>query len=375
MKTMHRICFGDSREIKEIKNEAVDLVVTSPPYPMIAMWDSVFSEQNPNIKTALDGGCGEVAFELMNQELDKVWRGVYRLLKEGGIACINIGDATRTLNGRFQLYPTHARILKSCQEIGFHVLPEILWRKPTNAPNKFMGSGMLPVCAYVTLEHEHILILRKGSKREFKSDDAKRLRRESSFFWEERNQWFSDVWFNLNGISQRLNKVEPRQRSAAYPFELAYRLINMFSIKGDTVFDPFIGTGTTTVAAMGSGRNSIGMEISSGFNEMILSKINSLPNFANGYIEKRISRHLEFIQEYAENKGPLSNKSDYYGFSCVSSNETGIFFNRLLGIKNSFENVFEVSYEETPKRELMPLVAQMFVEVTKQEKQGTLVTF
>lgn len=117
----------------------------------------------------------------MHQELDKIWSECYRVLKEGGIACINIGDATRTINNNFCLYTNHARIINYCLKIGFTNLPNIIWRKQTNAPNKFMGSGMLPAGAYVTLEHEWILIFRKGGKRQFKTEKDKVERRSSSF--------------------------------------------------------------------------------------------------------------------------------------------------------------------------------------------------
>jgi DNA modification methylase len=121
------------------------------------------------------------------------------------------------------------------QKLGFSALPAILWRKQTNAPNKFMGSGMMPPGAYVTLEHEYILILRKGNKREFTSIKEKQNRRESAFFQEERNFWFSDVWMDLKGTTQNLFDNKATERSAAYPFELPYRLISMFSVKSDTV--------------------------------------------------------------------------------------------------------------------------------------------
>ena len=159
MKTEHKIIFDDAREMKELKNESVDLMITSPPYPMIQMWDEIFGKQNPEITKALKEENGERAFELMNKELDKVWKEVYRVLKVGGIACINIGDATRSIKGKFQIYTNHARITNYCLSLGFHALPEVLWVKETNKPDKFMGSGMLPVGAYVTLEHEHILVL------------------------------------------------------------------------------------------------------------------------------------------------------------------------------------------------------------------------
>ncbi|MEK6848243.1 MAG: DNA methyltransferase [Nanoarchaeota archaeon] len=171
MKTTHKILYQDARNMTNIDSNTVDLIVTSPPYPMIEMWDEIFSKQNPEIKEGLKKKNGETAFELMHKELDKVWNEVYRILKVGGIACINIGDATRSLNGKFQIYPNHTRIMNHCLGIGFHALPSILWIKETNSPNKFMGSGTLPVGAYVTLEHEHILLLRKNDKREGEEEE------------------------------------------------------------------------------------------------------------------------------------------------------------------------------------------------------------
>src|SRR3989344_4888301 len=265
METNHKILFQNSNNLSQIKDNSIALMITSPPYPMIEMWDGMFSEQNPEIKEVLNKKDGSTAFELMNKELDKVWDEVYRVLIPGGIACINIGDATRTIGGNFQLFSNSTRIMNHCLKVGFSALPKILWKKTTNAPNKFMGSGMLPPGAYVTLEHEHILILRKGAKKSFTTVEEKRNRQESSFFWEERNEWFSDVWLSLKGTKQRMDSSEVRERSGAYPFELAYRLINMFSVKGDTVLDPFAGTGTTMLVAMASARNSIGVEIDPNF--------------------------------------------------------------------------------------------------------------
>jgi site-specific DNA-methyltransferase (cytosine-N4-specific) len=99
-------------------------------------------------------------------------------------------------------------------------LPLILWRKQTNSPTKFMGSGMLPPCGYVTLEHEFILIFRKGNRRGFEKVSDKNTRTQSALFWEERNRWFSDVW-DFKGTRQLLEHRTSRERSAAYPFELA----------------------------------------------------------------------------------------------------------------------------------------------------------
>lgn len=212
--TSHHVITGPAQHMQTLDNESVQLIVTSPPYPMISMWDQIMTGQNPKIGEALERNDGPLAFELMHRELDQVWAEAYRVLTPGGFACINIGDATRTLNGSFALYANHARIISAFASLGFSNLPNILWQKQTNAPNKFMGSGMLPAGAYVTLEHEWILIFRKGGKRVVRSEEEKQLRRESAFFWEERNSWFSDRW-DLKGVKQKIQKSIARDRSAA----------------------------------------------------------------------------------------------------------------------------------------------------------------
>ena len=199
-------------------------------------------------------------YDAMHVYLAKVWRETYRVLVDGGIACINIGDATRRLNGKFQLFPNHARIFEICEKIGFTTLPYILWKKPTNKPSykgkgAFLGSGFLPPNAYVTLDCEFILLFRKGSLRKFPPIDPTRY--GSAFTKPQRDEWFSQIW-TLKGTRQTDDELE--RRTAAFPDEIAERLIKMFSIKGDIVLDPFLGSGTTTKAAMQNERNSIGYE-------------------------------------------------------------------------------------------------------------------
>ncbi|MDP3283271.1 MAG: DNA methyltransferase, partial [Desulfobacterales bacterium] len=123
LQTRHRIILSDSRRMKRIKDESIDLVVTSPPYPMIRMWDGLFSSISPNAKNALENNDGNGAFEAMHLELDKVWCELHRVLKKGAFACINIGDAVRTIGDRFQLYSNHSRIISSFRAIGFDCLP------------------------------------------------------------------------------------------------------------------------------------------------------------------------------------------------------------------------------------------------------------
>src|ERR1035438_3159780 len=145
----HNIIIDRAQKMDSIATNSIELVVTSPPYPMIEMWDDIMTKQNPEIYEALNKNNGRLAFELMHQELDKVWSEVNRVLIPGGFACINIGDATRTIDKEFALYPNHSRIISSFLKLGLTNLPNILWRKQTNAPNKFMGAGMLPSGAYV----------------------------------------------------------------------------------------------------------------------------------------------------------------------------------------------------------------------------------
>jgi modification methylase len=349
MKTTHSVYFGNSRIMSNIQPETIDLIVTSPPYPMIEMWDNFFTEQSQEIEKAIKSNKVVLAFELMHKELDPIWNECYRLLKEGGLACINIGDATRTINNDFALYPNHARIISHMLKIGFSALPTIIWRKQTNAPNKFMGSGMLPPGAYVTLEHEYILILRKGSKMSFKTEVDKIKRRESAFFWEERNSWFSDVWMDLKGTSQKLNDSRIRFRSAAFPFELPYRLINMFSVKGGIVLDPFLGTGTTMLAAMSSARNSVGFEIDPNFGDVIINQANKILPFANEVIENRLEKHLKFIQIRLDNDYKFKYNNKYYGFPVMTKQEIDLCFNHLTSLEAIAKNNIDVFYSDKPQ--------------------------
>jgi DNA modification methylase len=358
MRTAHEIMF-ENAENMELRNNSVGLVVTSPPYPMIEMWDEIFVNMNANISLALAENEGPQAFELMHNELDKIWKELYRVLKPGGLVCINVGDATRKIGKDFQLYSNHARIITALVGLGFQNLPNILWRKQTNAPNKFMGSGMLPPSAYVTLEHEYILIFRKEGKRTFKQDE-KENRRASSYFWEERNQWFSDLW-DLKGVRQQLNEDESRERSAAYPFEIPYRLINMFSVKGDVVLDPFLGTGTTSLAAMCAGRNSFGYEMDETFSGSIFQYLNGKNlNFLNDRIRKRILDHKHFVGERINEKGSgaFKYKNIHYQFPVITKQEKKLLFNFIQSIEQRNDNRVVAEYSEEA--------------VLDQPKEGTL---
>ncbi len=350
--TNHRLVIGDAKNLETIQDESIDLVVTSPPYPMIGMWDKIFGLQNPEIKKLLDAGEGGKAFALMHRELDQVWNQVTRVLRKGGIACINIGDATRTIGGFFQLFANHARVLRFFTVNGFAVLPGIIWRKQTNAPNKFMGSGMLPPGAYITLEHEYILILRKGGKREFKNPREIKIRQESAYFWEERNSWFSDIWEDLKGVNQKLHGNKGRDKSAAYPFEMVQRLVNMFSVQGDMILDPFVGTGTTMLAAMCNQRNSIGVEIDGHLKDIITNRFGHVVPFSNEILVSRLRKHLEFIKNRIEGGREVKYTNEHYHFPVITRQETKLRLNLLERIQKNGSLDYTVFYKKGTVKDL-----------------------
>ncbi len=262
----YRVIIGDSRQMEELENESVHLVVTSPPYPMVAIWDDFFAEVSAK------------TFDEMHKYLDKVWSEVTRVLVPGGLACINIGDATRTKDGTFRLYPNHSSVIQSFEKLATVTLPYILWKKPTTKPQykgkgAFLGSGFLPPNAYVTLDMEYILIFRKGGLRAFEPKDP--LRYDSRFAKEERDKWFSQVW-TVTGARQNIEGLE--RRVAAFPEEIPRRLIRMFSIKGDLVLDPFLGSGTSLKAAMDLGRRFVGYERLEELAPVIRRKLGELSN-------------------------------------------------------------------------------------------------
>ncbi len=332
MKTKHNLFFSNSQNMNQIPDHSIDLIVTSPAYPMIEMWDNLYSKQNPKIKKALLQNKGQTAFDIMHKELEKTWKECHRVLKEGGVACINIGDATRTLSGVFQLYSNHSKIIPFFTRMGYHALPLILWHKKTNAPNKFMGSGMLPG-AYVTLEHEYILIFRKGKKRTFKTEEEKHLRYNSAFFWEERNKWFCDIWKDLPGAAQNTNNNQLRKRSGAFPFELAHRLICMYSVQSDTVLDPFAGTGTTALAALSLGRNSISVEMEKTFRPYIIKRLTHSTHTLNNKTTGRLLDHIEFVKDYTLKKGSMKHKNPYYHFPVMTRQEVSIQLPYIKSLK------------------------------------------
>jgi DNA modification methylase len=237
---------GDARELSWIADESVHLVLTSPPY-----WTLKEYPSNEN-------QLGLVAdYEQFHDELDKVWRHCFRVLVPGGRLVCVVGDVclSRRRHGRHMVMPLHADIVVRCRKIGFDNLNPIFWYKISNAAYEVEnGSGFLgkpyEPNAIIKNDMEFILMLRKsGGYRQPTEDqrDASRLTKD------EHHDWFQQVW-TIPGESTR-------SHPAPYPEELAYRLVRMFSFTGDTVLDPFMGLGTTLLAAAKCGRNGIGVEI------------------------------------------------------------------------------------------------------------------
>jgi len=336
METEHRVVVGDSRELDEVDDDSVELVVTSPPYPMIEMWDGTFAELSPEAEEELESGNGRGAFESMQQKLDEVWSELERVLVDGGVACVNVGDATRKVDGSFRVYQNHSRIIDAFEERGFEPLPEVLWRKPTNSAAKFMGSGTLPPNAYVTLEHEYILIFRNGGSRRSFEPGAER-RYNAAYFWEERNEWFSDVWTDIKGELQSLEDDDLRDRSAAYPFGIPYRLINMYSVYGDTVLDPFWGTGTTSLAALVAGRNSVGYEIEEEFTRVFDDRVSETPEISERVVGQRLEKHREFIEDELESGDEFKYEAENYDFPVKTKQEKKIQFYAVDDVEKTNE--------------------------------------
>lgn len=218
------------------------LVVTSPPYPKIPQWDALFES------------LGATTYPGMHRVLEEAWLECHRLLVEGGLLALNIGDAVRSDADGFRLWPNHVTASAAAERAGFRPLPYLLWKKPTNKPNAFLGSGFLPPNAYVTLDCEFILLFRKGGLRSFPPHDP--TRKSSEYTRAQRDVWFSQIWEGIRGVRQGAALA----RSGAFPPEIPDRLIRMFSCVGETVLDPFAGSGTTLWAAHRAGRNAVGVE-------------------------------------------------------------------------------------------------------------------
>lgn len=244
--TVHRLINGDARDLSFVDDESVHLVVTSPPY-----WNLKRYNENPDQLGHIQD------YEAFIGELEKVWRHVLRILVPGGRLVCVVGDVcvARRNFGRHLVFPLHADICVTCRRLGFDNLNPIVWHKIANASyevsngSKFLGKPYEPN-AIIKNDMEFILMQRKpGGYRQPTGEqrDASRISKE------EFGLWFQQIW-NITGASTK-------HHPAPFPLELATRLVRMFSFTGDIVLDPFCGSGTTMVAALRTGRNSIGVEI------------------------------------------------------------------------------------------------------------------
>lgn len=259
--TIHRLTLGDARhDMSSLREESVHLIVTSPPY-----W--TLKEYRDS-----EGQMGHIeGYEEFLFQLDKVWRNCFRALVPGGRLVCVVGDvclSRRKNNGRHTVVPLHASIQERCRTLGFDNLAPIIWHKISNAAYEVEnGSGFLgkpyEPNAVIKNDIEFVLMERKPGGYRTPSLPARVL---SVVSGENHKEWFQQIWSGLTGASTR-------NHPAPYPVELAERLIRMFSFVGDTILDPFLGTGTTTVAAAKAGRNSVGFEIDSQYFDMARRRI------------------------------------------------------------------------------------------------------
>src|SRR6266436_4494625 len=258
--TSHSIYRGDAREMPDLDPESVHLVLTSPPY-----W--TLKEYRDS-----EGQLGHVEdYDQFLQELDKVWKQCFQALVPGGRLICVVGDvclSRRENGGRHTVVPLHSSIQEHCRKLGFDNLAPIIWHKISNAAyeveggSTFLGKPYEPN-SVIKNDIEFILMERKPGGYRAPDIATKVLSLISA---DNHKKWFQQIWSGLTGASTR-------QHPAPYPVDLAERLVRMFSFVGDTVLDPFMGTGTTTVACAKWGRNSIGFEVDSHYYKLAQARI------------------------------------------------------------------------------------------------------
>jgi site-specific DNA-methyltransferase (adenine-specific) len=247
--TRHRVRCGDARDLSWLENDSIHLVVTSPPY-----WTLKEYEKN-------EAQLGAVAdYDHFLTELDRVWAECARVLAPGGRICCVVGDVCvpRKKAGRHYILPLHADIQTRCRRLGLDCLTPIFWHKIANGVTEAQGNGAgfygkpYQPGAIVKNDVEYVLFLRKGGQYRSPSPVQRAL---SMLSREEMQDWTRSSWIDIKGESTRKGHPAP------FPVALAERLIKMFSFAGDTVLDPFAGTGSTALAALETGRSSISVDI------------------------------------------------------------------------------------------------------------------
>jgi len=256
--TEHKIIFGDSRTLNQIEDKSVQLIITSPPY-----W------QLKDYGTLEQIGFND-SYENYINNLNLVWKECYRILSDGCRMCINIGDqfARSVYYGRYKIIPIRTEIIRFCETLGMDYMGAIIWQKNTTmnttGGGAVMGSFPYPRNGILKMDYEFILIFKKTGKPPKPTLEQKQ---NSEMTKEEWKEYFSSHWY-FKGVKQK-------EHIAMFPEELPKRLIKMFSFVGETVFDPFLGSGTTSLAAKKLNRNSIGYEINAEFVTIIREKLGS----------------------------------------------------------------------------------------------------
>jgi modification methylase len=354
--TKHKVIIGDSRKMTDLAEQSVQLVITSPPYWQLKDY----------------GNGGQIGFDDSYEDyinnLNLVWNECHRVLEDGCRLCINIGDqfARSVYYGRYKIIPIRTEIIKFCETIGFDYMGAIIWQKVTTCNTTggatIMGSFPHPRNGIIKIDYEFILIFKKPGTSKKVSESVKE---KSKMTTEEWNQFFAGHW-NIPGEKQN-------GHLAMFPEEIPRRLIKMFSFVGDTVLDPFLGSGTTCLAARNLERNSAGYEINPDFISIINDKLGVKDkNFFDKFDLELINRQAEKKdwKQGIENlpyvfKDPVkfekkvdprklqfgskingdSKKQDYYRVKTILSPTELVLDNglkvRLIGVKEKTEKNLE----------------------------------
>jgi DNA modification methylase len=262
-RTVHKVQNGDARDLSWIPDESAHLVVTSPPY-----WTLKEYRRTPDQLGFVED------YELFLDELDKAWRECGRILVPGGRICCVVGDVciSRKKGGRHHVMPLHSDIQVRIRKLGLDSLTPILWYKISNGATEAEGNGggfygkPYQPGQVIKNDIEHVLFFRKGGRYRSVTPTQKAL---SMLTKKEMQGWFRSFWVDIKGASTRDGHPAP------YPVELAERLIRMFSFAGDTIVDPFAGTGSTAIAAIQAGRNSLSGEIDPTYAALARKRIRS----------------------------------------------------------------------------------------------------
>lgn len=259
-RTAHELVHGDARAASDLARNSIHLIVTSPPYWTLKR----YNEHESQMGHVVD-------YDEFIEGLDDVWKNCFRALVPGGRLIINVGDvclSRRKNNGRHTVVPLHATIQEHCKAIGFDNLAPIIWHKIANAKYEVQGSGGFlgkPYEPNAVIKNDVEFVLMQRKPGGYRSPSA-RERLLSIISADNYQAWFRQIWSDIRGMSTT-------SHPAPYPIEFAERLVRMFSFVGDTVLDPFMGTGTTNLACARWGRNSIGIEVDAKYFELARMRV------------------------------------------------------------------------------------------------------